>query len=107
MVSNLLFPLETLNSLSNNIKARKCQDLLRLVGLESKEKQIVNKLSGGEKQRVAIARALINDPKVVLADEPTGALDGANGEEIMNILKAVSKKSLVIVVSHDQELTKK
>ena len=107
VVSNLLFPLETLNSLSSNIKARKCQDLLRLVGLESKEKQIVNKLSGGEKQRVAIARALINDPKVVLADEPTGALDEANGEEIMNILKAVSKKSLVIVVSHDQELTKK
>ena len=107
VISNLLFPLETLNSLSNTIKARKCEDLLRLVGLENKEKQIVNKLSGGEKQRVAIARALINDPKVVLADEPTGSLDEANGEEIMNILKAVSKKSLVIVVSHDQELTKK
>ena len=107
VISNLLFPLETLNYLSNSIKARKCRDLLHLVGLESKEKQIVNKLSGGEKQRVAIARALINDPKVVLADEPTGALDEANGEEIMNILKIVSKKALVIVVSHDQELTKK
>lgn len=107
VISNLLFPLETLNLLSNTIKARKCQDLLRLVGLENKEKQVVNKLSGGEKQRVAIARALINDPKVVLADEPTGSLDEANGQEIMNILKAVSKKSLVIVVSHDQELTKR
>ena len=105
VVSNLLFPLETLNSLSRNIKARKCQDLLHLVGLENKEKQVVNKLSGGEKQRVAIARALINDPKVVLADEPTGALDEANGKEIMGILKIVSKKALVIVVSHDQELT--
>ena len=107
VIANLLFPLETLNRLSNNIKYRKCLDLLALVGLENKEKQIVNKLSGGEKQRVAIARALINDPKVLLADEPTGALDEKNGEEIMNILKTISQSSLVIVVSHDRELTRK
>ncbi len=107
VLANLLFPLETLNHLSNNIKYRKCLDLLALVGLEKKEKQIVNKLSGGEKQRVAIARALINDPKVLLADEPTGALDEKNGEEIMNILKSISKSSLVIMVSHDQDLTRR
>ena len=107
VIANLLFPLETLNHLSSNVKNRKCQDLLSLVGLENKEKQIVNKLSGGEKQRVAIARALVNDPKVLLADEPTGSLDEKNGVEIMNILKIISKNSLVIVVSHDQELTKK
>lgn len=107
VLANLLFPLETLNHLSNNIKYRKCLDLLTLVGLEKKEKQIVNKLSGGEKQRVAIARALINDPKVLLADEPTGALDEKNGEDIMNILKTISLSSLVIVVSHDRDLTKK
>ena len=106
VIANLLFPLETLNHLSKNIKHRKCHDLLSLVGLENKEKQVVNKLSGGEKQRVAIARALINDPKVLLADEPTGALDEKNGKEIMNILKIISRKSLVIMVSHDQELTK-
>lgn len=105
--ANLLFPLETLNYLSPNVKNRKCQDLLSLVGLENKEKQIVNKLSGGEKQRVAIARALVNDPKVLLADEPTGSLDEKNGVEIMNILKIISKNSLVIMVSHDQELTRK
>ena len=107
VLANLLFPLETLNLLSKNIKIRKCQDLLSLVGLENKEKQIVNKLSGGEKQRVAIARALVNDPKVLLADEPTGSLDESNGVEIMNIIKNISEKSLVIMVSHDQELTKK
>ena len=107
VLANLLFPLETLNHISNNKKIRKCQDLLSLVGLANKEKQIVNKLSGGEKQRVAIARALINDPKVLLADEPTGSLDEANGTEIMNIIKNISHKSLVIMVSHDQELTKK
>ena len=105
--ANLLFPLETLYHLSKQKKERKCQDLLSLVGLINKEKQIVNKLSGGEKQRIAIARALINDPQVILADEPTGALDEKNGMEIMSILKVISKKSLVIMVSHDAELTKK
>ena len=105
--ANLLFPLETIYSLSIDKKKRKCQDLLALVGLLDKEKQIVNKLSGGEKQRVAIARALINDPEVLLADEPTGALDEKNSFDIMNILKIISKRSLVIMVSHDQELTKR
>ena len=107
VLANLLFPLETLYQLSKQKKERKCQDLLSLVGLMNKEKQIVNKLSGGEKQRVAIARALINDPEVILADEPTGALDEKNSLEIMNILKIISKKSLVIMVSHDADLTKK
>ena len=107
VLANLLFPLETLNRLNNAAKNRKCKDLLSLVGLDGKEKQIVNKLSGGEKQRVAIARALINDPKVLLADEPTGALDESNSEEIMRILKIIARKSLVIVVSHDQDLTRK
>ena len=107
VLANLLFPLETLNNLSKELKMRKCRDLLSLVGLDNKEKQIVKKLSGGEKQRVAIARALVNDPKVLLADEPTGALDEQNGTEIMNILKIISQRSLVIMVSHDQELTRK
>ena len=107
VLANLLFPLETIYSLSKEKKQRKCQDLLGLVGLLDKEKQIVNKLSGGEKQRVAIARALINDPLVLLADEPTGALDEKNSIDIMNILKIISKRSLVVMVSHDQELTKR
>ena len=107
VMSNLLFPLETLYRLSKDKKTRKCQDLLTLVGLINKENHIVNKLSGGEKQRIAIARALINDPQVILADEPTGSLDEKSSQEIMNILKIVAKKSLVIVVSHDVELTKK
>ena len=105
--ANLLFPLETIYHLSKEKKMRKCEDLLSLVGLPDKEKQIVNKLSGGEKQRVAIARALINDPKVLIADEPTGALDEKNSIEIMNIIKIIARKSLVIMVSHDQDLTRK
>ena len=107
VLANLLFPLETLYSMSKSQKLRKCRDLLALVGLPEKEKQIVNKLSGGEKQRVAIARSLINDPVVLLCDEPTGALDEKTGTEIMDILKRISKRSIIIMVSHDQTLTKK
>ena len=107
VITNLLFPLETLYSMSKKQKLRKCRDVLEIVGLQGKEKQVVNKLSGGEKQRVAIARALINDPSVILADEPTGALDEQNGNEIMKVLKKISKKALVIIVSHDKALTQK
>lgn len=107
VLTNLLFPLETLYSMPRSQKIRKCRDLLLLVGLENKEKQIVNRLSGGEKQRVAIARALVNDPHYILADEPTGALDEQNGIEIMNLLKKISQRALVIIVSHDQALTRK
>ena len=107
VITNLLFPLGTLFSISKKQKLRKCRDVLEIVGLQGKEKQVVNKLSGGEKQRVAIARALINDPSVILADEPTGALDEQNGTEIMKVLKKISKKALVIIVSHDKALTQK
>ena len=107
VLANLLFPLDTLYSISKSQKIRKCRDLLALVSLPEKEKQIVNKLSGGEKQRVAIARSLINDPLVLLCDEPTGALDEKTGTEIMDILKRISKRSIIIMVSHDQSLTRK
>ena len=69
--------------------------------------QVVSNLGGGEKQRVAILRALINDPKVILADEPTGALDSQNSELIMETLKEISQTKLVIVVTHNIELIKK
>ena len=69
--------------------------------------QVVSNLSGGEKQRVAILRALINNPKVILADEPTGALDSKNSTLIMETLKDISQTKLVIVVTHNIELIKK
>lgn len=78
--------------------------ILRSVGLLSKKNRIVSKLSGGEKQRVAIARSIINNPSILLCDEPTGALDNKNGNKIMQILKKLSKKMLVIVVTHDKSL---
>lgn len=81
--------------------------LLKQLDIYGKKDMKVSKLSGGEKQRVAIARSLVNDPKIILADEPTGALDSENGIKIMEILKRISKNKLVIVVSHDKILADK
>lgn len=85
----------------------KIKQLLAKLEINKIQKQKVNKLSGGEKQRVAIARALANDPDILLADEPTGALDTINSVKIMNILKEISKNKLVIIVTHNIELAKK
>ena len=81
--------------------------LLKQLGIYEKRKIIVSKLSGGEKQRVAIARALVNNPDIILADEPTGALDSKNSIEVMEILKKIAENKLVIVVSHDNFLANK
>ena len=77
-------------------------DVLKQVGLEGYEKRAVTELSGGQKQRVSIARALIKKPKIILADEPTGALDSKTGKQILDLLKEISKTCLVILVSHDE-----
>ena len=84
----------------------KAHDILAGVGLSSKLKSFPRQLSGGEQQRVAIARAIVADPSIVLADEPTAALDSVNGHAIMKILSAVAKERnrAVLVVTHDQRL---
>ena len=113
-----LFEFETVNEnilLSINLcsvdkekkKIKRVSDLLSLVGLSKKAKECVSNLSGGEKQRVAIARALANSPSLLLADEPTGNLDETNTIAVMELLKKISSSSLVIMVSHDEEITNK
>ena len=77
--------------------------LLRQVEMEQYAKRKPNELSGGQKQRVAIARALIKNPEIIMADEPTGALDSNTGKQVMDTLKELSKTKLIIVVSHDRE----
>lgn len=86
------------------VKPQSITNVLREVGLDGYEKRKVNQLSGGQKQRVAIARALIKSPKILLADEPTGALDNQTGKKIFELLKNLSNKRLVIVASHDRDL---
>lgn len=78
--------------------------VLEAVGMIRYRNRLATMLSGGEKQRIAIARALVKNPSIVIADEPTGNLDSKNSLEIMNIIKAISKEKLVILVTHEVEL---
>jgi len=89
----------------NRIIKKKVPEMLRLVGLAEKYKSLPRQLSGGEQQRVAIARALINNPEVLLADEPTGNLDPNNSLEIMKLLEEINERgTTVLVVTHNKEL---
>jgi len=82
--------------------------ILKLVGLNGMEKRRPNELSGGEQQRVSLARAIVNNPELILADEPTGNIDSERSLEIMKLLCAVNKKgTTVIIVTHENELVKK
>ncbi len=87
-------------------KLKNIEEILKQVGLEGMEKRKPRELSGGQCQRVAIARAIAKDPKIIFADEPTGALDEETGEKILHLLKELSKEKLVIVVTHDREFAK-
>lgn len=86
-----------------NASKKEVQRILDMVDLGNMGKRKTNELSGGQKQRVAIARALIKDPEIIIADEPTGALDSATGIQVFDTLKKLAQDKLVIVVSHDRE----
>lgn len=94
---------------ANHNRINKAKTLLKKVGLEHRMNHYPGQLSGGERQRVAIARALVNDPDIILADEPTGNLDSKAGKDVMKLLYDLNKerKNLtLIVVTHDQEIAK-
>ena len=97
----------TLTGVPRAERRRRAAEALEKVGLADQLNKKPNEMSGGQMQRVAIARALVNDPEILLADEPTGALDSETSVQIMELLKAISKDRLVIMVTHNPELAKR
>ncbi len=96
----------TLSGVSKQERRKRVRDALKQVGLLDQANKKPNQMSGGQMQRVAIARALVNDPEILLADEPTGALDSKTSSQVMDILKDISKDRLIIMVTHNAELAK-
>ncbi len=94
----------TLSGVSKSERRKRAMEVLEKVGLGDQIHKKPNQMSGGQMQRVAIARALVNNPDILLADEPTGALDSATSIQIMNILKDISKDKLIIMVTHNPDL---
>lgn len=97
----------TLSNVKNSIRRQKAIDALTKVGLKDHIYKRPNQLSGGQMQRVAIARSLVNDPDIILADEPTGALDSKTSVQIMDLIKSISRDKLVIMVTHNQDIAYK
>ena len=104
---NVEIPLMDAN-MSEKDKHRRALLFIEAVGLLDKRKQKPNKLSGGERQRVAIARALVNFPSIILADEPTGALDTKNGQKVLDVLRFVHESidATLIIVTHDIDVAR-
>ena len=94
----------TLSGVSKSERRRRAKEALAMVGLADQLRKRPSEMSGGQMQRVAIARAIVNDPEIILADEPTGALDSETSVQVMEILKRISKERLVIMVTHNPEL---
>ena len=94
----------TLSGVSSTLRKAKAKDALAKVGLQEHAHKLPNQLSGGQMQRVAIARALINDPEILLADEPTGALDTTTSTQVLDLLTEIAQDRLVIMVTHNHEL---
>lgn len=104
VLDNVLTSLE-MAQLSQAQRVERAKEMLKKVGLEDQIKKHPNQLSGGQKQRVAIARALAADPEIIIADEPTGALDSVNTEEVLEILRNIAAEGkLVIAVTHSQDV---
>lgn len=105
---NLEFVLKATGWKNKDLRKQRIEDVLRHVGLSDKTHKMPHELSGGEQQKVAISRSLLNDPEILLADEPTGNLDPETSDEIMKILHSLSREGKsVIMASHDYELMKK
>lgn len=106
-LENVMLPLY-FTKLTSRERKERSKKVLKLVGLDGKMNNKPSQLSGGEQQRVAIARALVNEPSILLADEPTGNLDSKNGKMIVQMLKELNKEAniTIVMVTHDEEMAK-
>ncbi len=105
-VENVMMPL-VFGKVGNKERKARATDCLKAVGLGDRLKHLPNQLSGGQRQRVSIARALANEPSIIIADEPTGNLDSARGEEIIELLKNLNKNGItLIIITHDPNIAK-
>lgn len=102
--NNLKIALDLIGICNHEEQEKRIKYVLEAVGMYKYRKKKANKLSGGQMQRVSIARALVKESKLIIADEPTGNLDSENSVEVMNILKKISEKTLVLLVTHNKEL---
>ncbi|PCJ81180.1 MAG: macrolide ABC transporter ATP-binding protein [Bacteroidetes bacterium] len=103
-LENVALPLYY-QSVPRKVRNLKAMEYLKKVGLEDWANHLPNQMSGGQKQRVAIARALVGEPKVILADEPTGALDSTTSHEVMDLLRKVNKEGItMIIVTHESDI---
>ncbi len=107
-LKNVMLPGFKLNKLSEEELEHNAYEFLKDLGIEKLALKMANQLSGGEKQRVAIARAMINDPKIIMCDEPTGNLDSKNADIVFNIFKELTEEfnKTILVVTHDLEFAK-
>jgi len=108
-LENVMLPMEFAGTPKKE-RTKKAEELLRSVGIEAdKQHRRPNKMSGGEQQRVSVARALANNPKIILADEPTGNLDSENGQKVFDLLHGLTRnhETTVVVVTHDLDIAGK
>jgi lipoprotein-releasing system ATP-binding protein len=109
VVKNVMLPGLKLNLLKEHEVEARAMDRLRMLGIDHLAQKKANQLSGGEKQRVAIARAMINDPKIIMGDEPTGNLDNKNSEVVFDIFKKLNQEmnQTLLIVTHDQSFAQR
>lgn len=108
-LENVLIPYEIKNSKPSKEIVKRAEELLELVGISNVKNNLVKNMSGGQQQRTAIARALINNPKIILADEPTGNLDSESTENIYSLMRSINEKfkTTFIVITHDTRIAER
>jgi len=109
VLKNVMLPALKLGRENESTIKKKAMEKLDMLGVSSQAHKKASRISGGQKQRVSIARALINDPKIIMGDEPTGNLDSKNAENVFNILRELSdtQKMSLLIVTHDQDFANK